>query len=92
MISWELGHDRLVTWINGGQAPDIANIATIDLPEYVAMNVVEPLDTYVTPDFSNQFYKPILDYSRYQGKLQGLPYAVSVRALYYNKQDLIMPS
>jgi multiple sugar transport system substrate-binding protein len=90
-VNWDNGHQVLATRLAGNQAPDLANVATIWVPEYVELGKLEPLDGHMTPEFTAQFIeKPaVLEAgSRYQGKLYGLPIAVSVRALYYNEEIL----
>ena len=88
VVDWNTGHQKLATLIGADRAPDLANIATIWLPEYVDMEVVEPLDVLLTPEFRDQFIPITLHGAQYQDKLYGLPIAVSARALYYNK-DLL---
>jgi multiple sugar transport system substrate-binding protein len=90
-VSWDNGHQLLATRLAGNQAPDLANVATIWIPEYVGLGKLEPLEPWMTPEFTQQFLDepPVLEAgSRYQGKLYGLPIAVSVRALYYNEEIL----
>ena len=72
------------TLISAGNAPDLANIATLWLPEMVSLDVVEALDSYVKPEFREKFIPISLRGAEYQGKLYGLPIAVSARALYCN--------
>jgi multiple sugar transport system substrate-binding protein len=88
VIDWNMGRDKLSTLVSAGNAPDLANIATLWLPEYVHLGVVEPLDGYLKPEFRSRFIPITLHGAEYQGKLYGLPIAVSARALYYNKKLL----
>jgi len=83
-IDWNAGKDKLSTLISAGNAPDLANIATLWLPEMVSLDVVEALDSYVKPEFREKFIPISLRGAEYQGKLYGLPIAVSARALYCN--------
>lgn len=85
IIDWNMGRDKLSTLVSANNAPDLANIATLWLPEYVDLGVVEPLDEYLTPAFRERFVPITLHGAEYEGKLYGLPIAVSARALYYNK-------
>jgi multiple sugar transport system substrate-binding protein len=85
VIDWNLGKDKLSTLVSAGNAPDLANIATLWLPEYVHLGVVEPLDDYLKPEFRERFIPLTLHGAEYEGKLYGLPIAVSARALYYNQ-------
>lgn len=88
VVDWNLGKDKLATLVAANNAPDLANIATIWLPEYVNLDVVEPMDSYLSPEMRDRFLPVTLHGAEYQGKLYGLPIAVSARAMYYNK-DLL---
>jgi multiple sugar transport system substrate-binding protein len=83
--NWNAGKDKLNTLLSAGNAPDLANIATLWLPEFVALNVVEPLDSYTSRAFRKKFIPMTLRGAEYQGRLYGLPIAVSARALYFNQ-------
>lgn len=88
IVDWNLGKDKLATLVSANNAPDLANIATLWLPEYVQLDAVEPLDSYLSKEMRDRFLPLTLHGAEYQGKLYGLPIAVSARALYYNK-DLL---
>lgn len=88
VVDWNLGKDKLATLVAANNAPDLANIATLWLPEYVQLDVVEPLDSYLSAEMRDRFLPITLHGAEYQGKLYGLPIAVSARALYYNKDIL----
>jgi multiple sugar transport system substrate-binding protein len=83
IIPWAQGRDRLVVWISGGQAPDLALVGTRWLYEFVDMKALEPLDRYVSRDFAKDFYPSVFNGGNYQGHLYGLPVAVSTKSLYY---------
>ncbi|NPV53594.1 MAG: sugar ABC transporter substrate-binding protein [Firmicutes bacterium] len=87
ILPWNEGHDRLVTWIAGRQAPDIANTGTRWVLEFNDMGVLEPLDKWLSPEFIKGFYPGALE-ARIKGKLYGLPVAMSARTLFY-RSDLI---
>ena len=84
VVDWNTGKDKLSTLVSAGNAPDLVNIATLWLPELVDLDVVEALDTYATQEFRDKFIPISLRGAEYQGKLYGLPIAVSARALYCN--------
>ena len=85
VVDWNTGKDKLSTQLAAQAPPDLVNIATIWLPEFVDLDVVEPLDAHVTDEFRARFIPLTLRGAQYEGKLYGLPIAVSARALYYNK-------
>ncbi len=85
VVPWDEGMQKIKTLINAGQPPDLVNIATLWLPELVDLDVVEPLDDVLEPEFRAEFIPFTLHGAEYAGQLYGLPIAVSARALYYNK-------
>jgi len=87
IVPWNEGHDRLVTWIAGNQAPDLAIVGTRWILEFSKMGVVEPVDTLLPKAFIDGFIPPALE-ARINGKLYGVPVALSARSLYY-RTDLV---
>ena len=88
VIDWQNGFQKLSTLISAENAPDLANIATIWLPELVDLDVVQPLDDFAGEDFLDRFVPKALRGATYQDTLYGLPIAMSARALYCNT-DLV---
>ncbi len=84
VIDWDAGQSKLSTLISAENAPDLANIATKWLPELVNLDVVHPLDDFVSDEMRERFVPKTLRGASYDGKLYGLPIAVSTRALYCN--------
>ncbi len=84
VIDWNAGFQKLSTLIAADNAPDLANIATIWLPELADLDVVQPLDDFVSEEMRERFIPMTLEGAQYQGHLYGLPIAVSARALYCN--------
>lgn len=71
--------------IEAGAPPDLAQIPSRWVPEFVSLGVIEPLDRYITRDFRRQFVPAIINEGAvYQGRTFGLPVATSTRAMYYN--------
>jgi multiple sugar transport system substrate-binding protein len=87
-IGWDNLQQRLTTDISGNTAPDVAVIATRWLLDWATQGVAEPLDDYASASFKSQFYDTLLKPSSVGGKLYGVPFDASTRALYYNK-DLL---
>ena len=87
-IGWDNLQQRLTTDISGDTAPDVAVIATRWLLDWATQGVAEPLDGYASASFKGQFYDTLLKPSSVGGKLYGVPFDASTRALYYNK-DLL---
>ncbi len=83
VVKWSDGKTVLLTQINAGQPPDIANYSGGGLLEFVSANVVEPLDNHLGADFLQNFVKAALDAMRVNGKLMGMPYFLDPRGLFY---------
>ncbi len=84
VIDWDAGFQKLSTLISADNAPDLANIATLWLPELVDLDVVQPLDDFISDEMRERFIPMTLQGAQYRGHLYGLPIAVSARALYCN--------
>jgi len=83
-IGWDNLQQVLTTDVSGGTAPDIAVIATRWILDYAKQNIAEPLDSYITPQYRSEFFETLLGPSTIDGKLWGLPFVASTRALYCN--------
>ena len=81
---WDSYLQRLTTDIGAGHAPDLSIIATIWLPDFQSQGLLEPLDTYMTPDFTSGFISSFFAPSTLDGQLMGLPAAASARAMMVN--------
>ncbi len=84
-VAWANLQQRLTTDIAGGTAPDLSIIGTRWLLDFVANDIVEPLDGYMDDEFKGRFIEAFMDPSTIDGQIYGLPVAASVRAMYYNK-------
>jgi multiple sugar transport system substrate-binding protein len=85
VVPWDALGQKLTADIAAGTNPDIAIIGTHWLIDYVKRDVVEPLDGFITDEFSGRFIDPFLSAAVMGGKTYGLPIAASARAMYYNK-------
>ena len=85
VVPWDNLQQKLTTDISAGANADLSIIGTRWLLDYVSQDVVEPLDSYVTPAFRGRFIDTFLTPSVLNGKVYGLPIAASARAMYYNK-------
>jgi multiple sugar transport system substrate-binding protein len=85
VVDWDSGKDKLNTLLAAGSPPDLVNVGSRWIPEFVALDAVEPLDSYVNQELRDRFIPIALQGATYQGKLYGVPIAVSARALYLNQ-------
>lgn len=84
--NWNDYHDRLVTWVTGNQAPDIANLSGLWIGEFKDMDEIKPIDSYANKDLLNTFVQtPLNSFKGSNGKLTGLPFFLDPRVLYYRK-------
>lgn len=91
VVNWDNLQQKLTTDIQGGTAPDIAIIGTRWLVDYVANDIVEPLDSYMTDEVKGRFIETFLAPSVIDGTMYGLPVAASARAMYVNTDLVATP-
>jgi multiple sugar transport system substrate-binding protein len=77
--------DVIKTRLIGDAAPDIFYLDTLEAPLLMHRGVLEPLDSYLTPEFNLGDFQPaMLNAFKYKGRLYGLPKDFSTLSLYYN--------
>jgi multiple sugar transport system substrate-binding protein len=90
-LPWSAAHEKLLTAIAGDATPDICQLGNTWIPEFVALNALQPLDSYVagssTVDHSD-YFAGIWDTNVVGGKLYGVPWYVDTRLLFY-RRDLL---
>jgi multiple sugar transport system substrate-binding protein len=79
--------DVIKTRLIGDVAPDVFYLDAFEAPALMKYAVLEPLDSYIKPEFNLTDFEPLLlNAFKYNGKLYGLPKDVSTLALLYNKK------
>jgi len=79
--------DVIKTRLIGDVAPDVFYLDALEAPLLMQYNVLEPLDSYITPAFNlADFESSMLHAFKHTGKLYGLPKDFSTLALIYNKK------
>ncbi|RKP48819.1 ABC transporter substrate-binding protein [Cohnella endophytica] len=80
--------DVIKTRLIGNEAPDVFYLDAFEAPALIEKDVLEPLDSYVTPEFDTaDFETPMLDaFKSADGKIYGFPKDSSTLALFYNKK------
>jgi multiple sugar transport system substrate-binding protein len=79
--------DVIKTRLVGEAAPDVFYLDALEAPFLMSQNVLEPLESYITPTFDlTDFEDTLLDSFKYQNHLYGLPKDYSTLALFYNKK------
>ncbi len=85
VVPWDTLLQRLTTDIAGGSVPDISIIGTRWLLDFATQGVAEPIDSYMTPEFTAAFIDTFMAPGIIDGKMMGLPVAASARAMMVNK-------
>ena len=85
----DTGYDaKLMTLVAGNIPPDIVHITQQNFPFYAVKDVFLDLNPVIESDPTfdmDDYFKPVMDGLRYEGKLLGLPSDFSTIALIYNK-------
>ncbi|MEM9922948.1 MAG: ABC transporter substrate-binding protein [Cyanobacteria bacterium P01_D01_bin.50] len=81
--------DVIKTRLVGEAAPDVFYLDVFEAPFLMSQNVLEPLDSYINPEFDlSDFEQTLLNSFKYENQIYGLPKDYSTLALFYNKQAL----
>ncbi len=90
-LPWSAAHEKLLTAFAGDATPDVAQMGNTWLPEFVALDALEPMEPGLgrSPQIELGDYHPgILDTNRVGGRQYGLPWYVDTRVLFY-RRDLL---
>ncbi|MEO8192337.1 MAG: sugar ABC transporter substrate-binding protein [Gemmatimonadales bacterium] len=90
-IPWTAAHEKLLTAFVGDATPDIAMLGNTWVPEFVALNALEPLDALVAAsrDVTRSDYFPgIWNTNVVDSVTYGIPWYVDTRVLFY-RTDLL---
>jgi multiple sugar transport system substrate-binding protein len=90
-LPWTAAHEKLLTAFAGDASPDICQLGNTWIPEFAALDALQPLDAYAaaapTIDPSD-YFAGIWDTNVVSGKLYGVPWYVDTRLLFY-RRDLL---
>ncbi|HSC98723.1 MAG TPA: sugar ABC transporter substrate-binding protein, partial [Casimicrobiaceae bacterium] len=89
-LPWTAAHEKLLTAFAGDATPDICQLGNTWIPEFVALGALEPLDARLAQSSIDRrdFFAGILDTNVIDGRLQGVPWYVDTRLLFY-RRDLL---
>lgn len=80
-IGWDVAHQKLVSAAAAGTLPDVTQMGSSYLGEFVELGVLEPVDTKT---FSKDtFFPAAWEQGVADGEVYGVPWYVETRALYY---------
>jgi multiple sugar transport system substrate-binding protein len=90
-LPWTAAHEKLLTAFAGESLPDVFQLGNTWIPEFVALNALEPLDAYAGTsrdvDLAD-YFGGILETNRIGSTLYGVPWYVDTRLLFY-RRDLV---
>lgn len=90
-IPWTAAHEKLLTAQVGGATPDVAQLGNTWVPEFAAIDALEPLDGWaarsaeIRPD---AFFSGIWETNRVGDTLWGVPWYVDTRVIFYRSDIL----
>jgi len=90
-IPWTAAHEKLLTAYVGDATPDIAMLGNTWIPEFVALNSLAPLDSFVAQSKEirrEDFFPGIWKTNVVNGKAYGIPWYVDTRLIFY-RSDLL---
>ena len=90
-IPWTAAHEKLLTAYVGEATPDIAMLGNTWVPEFVALDALEPLDSLAAHSRvvnRDDFFGGIWETNVVNGKTFGIPWYVDTRLIYY-RTDLL---
>ena len=91
-IPWTAGHEKLLTAYVGGALPDVAQLGNTWIPEFAALNALEPLDALTARDSAlvprADYFPGVLATNVVDSVLYGMPWYVDTRVLFY-RTDLL---
>ncbi len=86
-IPYDQFHQKLLTAIAGGTAPDVARLDIIWVPEFANLGALVPLDQSMSDfnTYKGAVFPGPLSTTSYQGHYYGLPLDTNTRVLIYSK-------
>ena len=91
-LPWTAAHEKLLTAFAGNATPDICQLGNTWIPEFAALDALEPLDARIAGstviDIAD-FFPGIWDTNVVHGRTFGVPWYVDTRLPYY-RRDLLL--
>jgi multiple sugar transport system substrate-binding protein len=90
-LPWLSAHEKLLTAFAGESLPDVSPIGNTWIPEFAALDALEPLDDEIaaTPDFDvPDYFSGVWDSGLVDGKIYAVPWYVETRLPFY-RTDLL---
>ena len=91
-IPWTAAHEKLLTAFVGGALPDVAQLGNTWIPEFAALDALQPLDSLVARDSGlvprSDYFPGVLATNVVDDVLFGVPWYVDTRVMFY-RSDLM---
>ncbi|MDE3058737.1 MAG: sugar ABC transporter substrate-binding protein [Bacteroidota bacterium] len=90
-IPWTAAHEKLLTAFAGNSMPDIFQLGNTWIPEFHALNALEPLDTWIASSRSiksENYFSGIWQTNIVDSAVYGIPWYVDTRVVFYRKDVL----
>lgn len=90
-LPWSAAHEKLLTAFAGDALPDLTQLGNTWVPEFAALHALEPLDAYAAGSSTvspSDYFSGIWDANVVDGRLQGIPWYVDTRLIFY-RRDLL---
>lgn len=90
-IPWTAAHEKLLTSHVGGSSPDVAQLGNTWVPEFAAINALQPLDPLLarTREIArDSYFTGIWNTNIVNDTLFGVPWYVDTRVIFYRKDIL----
>ncbi|MDP3979871.1 MAG: extracellular solute-binding protein [Chlamydiota bacterium] len=90
-IPWGAAHEKLITAVAGESTPDVCQLGSTWVSEFVAMGVIQPLNTYLERSDlirEEDFFAGSWETNRAGDMIYGIPWYVDTRVLFY-RTDLL---
>ncbi len=90
-IPWSAAHEKLLTAFVGDATPDVAMLGNTWVPEFVALDALEPLDQRVAASTNvprSDYFPGIWSTNEVEGVTYGIPWYVDTRVIFY-RTDLL---
>ena len=84
-LPWTAAHGKLLTAFAGDATPDVCQLGNTWIPEFVALNALEPVERYVAASpvgDAADYFAGIWDANRVEGMLCGVPWYVDTRQIF----------
>lgn len=87
-VPWSAAHEKLLTAYVGGTLPDVFQLGSTWLSEFVTLGALAPLDGVLDTSSMEDMFPAALAANRLHGQLYALPWYADTRLLFY-RRDLL---